>query len=101
MRRKYRSCTSETTGTVLQRKYTGHDLTVITVRYTVGSETFTLKESLKYGPVTAIRAGGLPIGTQSTAKLGAVKAGDPVRVCYDPMKPKTAYLPGNTGHRTS
>ena len=43
------------------------------------------------------KLGKIPVGMSSKVSLGNVNEGDHVRIKYNPMKPKKAYMPENSG----
>ena len=91
-----KKCTSAATGTIVRCHSLGLDSpTLVYVEYCVDSKTYTLKESLKL----KIEVDGLI--QRKIPVLGDVKPDTKVRVFYNPMNPKKAYLPDNEGHITS
>ena len=43
------------------------------------------------------KLGKIPVGMSSKVSLGNVSEGDHIRIKYNPIKPKKAYMPDNSG----
>lgn len=89
-------CTLETTGTIIKKRWNG-DVWFLIAEYTVDGRTYKRTEQLRYQKVKTHKVGSIPVGMRSTAPLGGLEAGDPVRIRYNPRKPKKAYMPDNEG----
>ena len=95
---KKRACTAVTNGTVTDLKSKGLDFpTIITVEYQVGSEKYSLSESVKMKNGDKIKAGNITVGTQRVPVMGETRVGTAVTVMYNPEAPEIAYLPDNKG----
>lgn len=86
----------ETYGKVTDLRRKGIDFpTVVTVQYSVGEKTFTIKESLKLKS-ELIKIGSLPIGQRKTPKVNC-NAGDTVTIIYPENKPGKGHIKNNDG----
>lgn len=74
--------------------------TVLTVRYCVNGIEYKLKETVKLKS-EFIKFGSIPIGQRKESVLPNVNPGTELIVCYNPKKPKQAYLRDNIGHITN
>ena len=81
-------CTQETEGKVIKKRWNG-DVWFLTVD--------KLTEQLKYQVIKTHKLGKIPVGMSSKVSLGNVNEGDHVRIKYNPLKPKKAYMPENSG----
>ena len=88
-------CTEETTGEIAGTRWDG-DYIHLYVAYTVDEKEYHLYEQLTYHVVRK-KIGKIPIGQRGIPAMQEIKDGPPVRVLYDPAKPKHAYLPDNNG----
>ena len=88
-------CTEETTGEIAGTRWDG-DYIHLYVAYTVDEKEYHLHEQLTYHVVRK-KIGKIPIGQRGIPAMQEIKDGSPVRVLYDPAKPKHAYLPDNNG----
>ena len=89
-------CTQETEGKVIKKRWNG-DGWFLTVEYSVGGEKYKLTEQLKYQVIKTHKLGKIPVGMSSKVSLGNVSEGDHIRIKYNPIKPKKAYMPDNSG----
>lgn len=88
-------CTEETTGEIVGTRWDG-DYMHLHVSYKVGEKEYHLHEQLTYYVVKK-KIGKIPIGKRGIPAIQDIKDGSPVRVLYNPEKPKHAYLPDNNG----
>lgn len=96
-RKKLQRCTVRAEGIVERFDSRGlHSPTLITVAYTAGTQTYRVRESLKYRS-EAIRLGKLPIGQRKLPVLGKLRPGDRLTVRYCPENPALALIEGNEG----
>lgn len=96
---KWRKTTCE--GTITEFKLNGMDSPMtVCVSYTVDGVEYQLKEAVKLISVTR-KAGPIPIGQRKVPVLPDVSPGAKVVVCYNPAKPKKAYLRDNVGRITN
>ncbi len=91
-----KKCTNETMGKVMKKRWNGN-VWFLTAEYLVEGKPYRRTEQLRYQKVTTHKIANIPIGMASRAPLGNLTEGDPVRVKYNPQKPKKAYLPDNVG----
>lgn len=87
-------CTQETEGKVIKKRWNG-DVWFLTVEYSVDGEKYKLTEQLKYQVIKTHKLGKIPVGMSSKVSLGNVSEGDHIRIKYNPIKPKKAYMPDN------
>ena len=89
-------CTQETEGKVIKKRWNG-DVWFLTVEYSVDGKKYKLTEQLKYQVIKTHKLGKIPVGMSSKVTLGNVSEGDHVRIKYNPIKLKKAYMPENSG----
>ena len=93
-----KNCTSETIGTITSKDFKIESY-YITVEYTVGENTYSIKEQVKYKTTNVKKILFIPIGYSAIPSIGNTEVGSEVKVMYDPNNPEVAYLPDNIGKR--
>ncbi len=91
-----RKCTAQVMGKIVKKRWNGN-IWVITVAYEVDGVTYKRREQVTYHCEKVHKIGSIPVGAHWTAALEDFEVGTPIKVNYNPDKPKRSYLPENNG----
>lgn len=91
-----KKCTQQTEGVIIKKRWNGQ-VWFATAAYTVDGVEYQRTEQVTYHSTKVHKLGVLPVGGRWKIALESIDEGTPIKVNYNPAKPKQSYFPENNG----